>query len=377
VRVQGELDEANVRIGLLETELDIQRRRLASVARERRPRVLPDDRTQLLILSEAWGLSMVQAAKRFVLHRNTLGRWWRILRGEKDPNGFLGTAPFNKMGEAVRWLVHEFNDVCRYLKWGSRTIAHKIAQLGIEISRTTVQRILREPKPKRPQRREKDEGEPTTRETAHILHPKKKNRTHHLDLTTLDVFGMRFHVAALLDGFSRKLLALKVYARTPTAAMMAALVKRAARRIGEAPRFVVTDHGPQFRKRFDKLLEPLEDTDVIRGKVGNWRMNGKVERFFRTFKWWARRKLWGWFATRTAVARAMQRRLDVFGEFYNDRPHQGIGGLTPNQKWEGMKRLKAKPIRAHDPQPEFTVTKRRYRGDHHLIALEVERKEVA
>jgi hypothetical protein len=42
-----------------------------------------------------------------------------------------------------------------------------------------------------------------------------------------------------------------------------------------------------------------------------------------------------------------------------------------------VNRVKAKPIRAHDPQPEFAVTKRRYRGDHHLIALEVERKEVA
>jgi transposase len=187
------------------------------------------------------GLSLKQAARRFVLHRNTLSRWWRVLRGGKDPDGFLGAAPFNKIGDSVRWLVHEFRDVCHHLDWGSRSIAHKIVQLGIAISRTSVQRILREEKPNRPARARTAADQAPARATGHILHPKKRNRTHHVDLTVLDIFGMRFHVAALLDGLSRKLLVLKVYARTPTAAMMAALVKRVVRQIGEAPRFVVTD----------------------------------------------------------------------------------------------------------------------------------------
>jgi hypothetical protein len=148
-------------------------------------------------------------------------------------------------------------------------------------------------------------------------------------------------------------------------------VRRVVGQVGEEPRFIVTDHGSQFLKRFESLLSALEGTDVIRGRVGNWRMNGKVERFFRTFKWWTRRKLWGWFATRTAIARAMQRRLDVFREHFNDRLHQGIDGLTPNQKWDGVKRLKVKAIRVHDPQPEFTLTRRWFRGDRHLAIVEV------
>jgi transposase InsO family protein len=370
VRLLAELDEANLRIGLLERELAIQRRRIDAVAPERRPRVLPDDRAQILVLVEMLGLSLKQAARRFVLHRNTLSRWWRILRGGKDPKGFLGAAPF-KIGDSVRWLVHEFRDVCHHLDWGSRTIAHRIVRLGIRISRTSVQRILREEKPKRPAQVRAADDDAPARATGHILHPRKRNRTHHIDLTTLDIFGMRFHVAAILDGFSRRLLALKVYARTPTAAMMAALVKRAARQIGEAPRFIVTDHGTQFLRRFEKLLESLEDTDVIRCRVGDFHLNGKVERFFRTFKWWARRKLWAWFASRMAVARAIQRRLDAFAGWYNQRPHQSLGGLTPDQAWNGVRRLKTKAIRAHEPQPEFTVTRRRFRGDSHLAVVEV------
>jgi transposase len=203
VRLLAELDEANWRIGLLERELAIQRRRIEAVAPERRPRVLADDRAQVLLLVQMLGLNLKQAAKRFVLHRNTLGRWWRVLRGGKDPGGFLGRAPFNRIGDTVRWLVHEFRDACHHLDWGSRTIANRIAQLGIRISRTSVQRILQEEKPKRPARASAVNDNAAARATAHILHPKKRNRTHHVDLATLDIFGMRFHVAALMDGCSR------------------------------------------------------------------------------------------------------------------------------------------------------------------------------
>ena len=143
------------------------------------------------------------------------------------------------------------------------------------------------------------------------------------------------------------------------------------RQIDEAPRFIVTDHGTQFLARFERLLAPLEDTDVIRCRVGDFHLNGKVERFFRTFKWWARRKLWAWFASRTAIARAIQRRLDIFAAWYNERPHQGLAGRTPNQAWDGVKRLKTKAIRAHEPQPEFTVTRRLFRGDAHLAVVDV------
>ena len=241
-----------------------------------------------------------------------------------------------------------------------------------QISRSTVQRILREEKPKRPARAAPAPQDGVGRKAVgHILHPGKRTRTWHVDLTVLTLFGMRFHITAVLDGFSRRLLALKVYARTLTALMMAALVKRVARHVAEAPRFIVTDHGPQFLARFEALLEPLKDTDVVRGRVGNWRMNGKCERFLRTLRSWTHRTLWAWFASRLSIARAIQRRLDMFREYYNERPHQGIGGLTPNQMWDGMRRLKTRPIRAHDPQPEFTVTRRWFRGDRHLAVVEV------
>jgi hypothetical protein len=112
--------------------------------------------------------------------------------------------------------------------------------------------------------------------------------------------------------------------------------------------------------------------------VGNWRLAGKVERFFWTFKWWARRKLWARRPTRTGIVRAIQRRLDVLRDYYNaERVNQGAGGLTPDQAWAGKKRLKSKAIRAHDPQFKFTIRRRWFRGDRHLPVVEVTVDETA
>jgi len=80
-------------------------------------------------------------------------------------------------------------------------------------------------------------------EPRHILKPHRINRTWHLDLAVVTRLGRRFHIAALLDGYSRKILALKSYARTPTFIMMLALVRRAIGKFGK-PRFLVCDPRP-------------------------------------------------------------------------------------------------------------------------------------
>ena len=95
-------------------------------------------------------------------------------------------------------------------------------------------------------------------------------------------------------------------------------------------------------------------------------MNGKVERFFRTFKYWVRLTLFAWKPD------WIQRRLDWFRAWYNAaRVHQALGGQTPEQVWSGVGMPEAKPIRAHDPQPSITVLRRHYRGDLHLPVLDI------
>jgi transposase InsO family protein len=116
---------------------------------------------------------------------------------------------------------------------------------------------------------------------------------------------------------------------------------------------------------------------VVKGAVRAYHMNGKVERFFRTFKLWARVAVFAFFGGLFAVDRErmatwMQRRLDAFREWYNGRVHQGIQGRTPDSVWSGQPAVAPRPTRAHEVQPSIKVLRRHYRGDLHLPIVDIE-----
>jgi len=84
-----------------------------------------------------------------------------------------------------------------------------LIRAGIQLSRSTVQRILREKKPAHPPMQALPQPKAEAVPPHHILRPEVINRVWHLDLTTVELFLVRFYVAAVVDGFSRKLLALR------------------------------------------------------------------------------------------------------------------------------------------------------------------------
>ena len=91
--------------------------------------------------------------------------------------------------------------------------------------------------------------------------------------------------------------------------------------------------------------------------------------------WWAgtRLSLFPWALNQSGMARRMQLRLDVFKDWYNTRrPHQALGGWTPEQAWTESGPPTAIAIHAHDPQPEIRILRHRYRGDPQLPDLELE-----
>ena len=188
----------------------------------------------------------------------------------------------------------------------------------------------------------------------------------HLDLTVLQVLWFRYTVAALLDGFSRKLLRLQVYRRTPTSRDMVGLVRRAGREFG-MPRFLITDHGCQFRRQFKHAIEALSITHV-RGRVRSASFNGKAERLFRTLRQWYRLSLL------PLSLRSFQRRLDRFRAWHNSAPpHQALGVLTPEEVWVGTALVEPIPFRAADPQTvSVEVERRHHGGDPRLPVFRIE-----
>ena len=367
--IQAQLDAKDAIIRRQTLELDMFRRRLGVLPSQERPHFAPHDRLTILRLMWLNGWSAKEAAKRFVLAVATMHRWLKAWRGQTDPGLFFGQVPWNKLSDAVRDLIHECRIQFPEPEIGTRTIAAQIGSASIALSRSTVQRVLKEPPSRKPSSATKAPaaGElPPSVKTYHILKPEKINRTWHLDLTVIRILWFQFHVAALLDGYSRKLPALRLFKSTPKARDMLALVKSAIALHGQ-PRFLVTDHGSQFRKRFTTAIEALGITHV-RGKVRSYRFNGKVERFLKTLKLWQR------VAMFFLNAASIQQRLDSFRGWYNAaRCHQALKGRTPDEVWSSAARSEPTRFHARDRiQPAFRLRRLSHASDPHLPVFDIQ-----
>jgi transposase InsO family protein len=101
------------------------------------------------------------------------------------------------------------------------------------------------------------------------------------------------------------------------------------------PAGVLSDNGLCFSGKlrgFEVLFEAnLRDAGIrpITGRAFHPQTTGKIERFQQTLKKWLRRQ---------PLARTLgqlQRQLDEFCRIYNyERPHQGIGRVTPISRWQ-------------------------------------------
>ncbi|MHB1767677.1 MAG: transposase [Phycisphaerae bacterium] len=270
------------------------------------------------------------------------------------------------MDDAVRWAAQELRSLCPEPEFGTRTMARHLLRAGIQISRSTVQRVLREAKPTQPPIKPKPAmEEPAGIKPHNLLAPKKPNQVWHSDITQIRILWFTFFITAILDGFSRKILALQVYARMPCARNMAALVKNATVRHGK-PNFIITDNGSQFRKRFGKALR-RQRIRHIHTRVRSPFLNGRMERFFRSLKLWQRLTLM------VATAGGIQSRLDSFAAWYNTcRPHSALGFRTPEEAYGGKTLPNPIAYRTRDgPTVEIQVARRRFRDDPHLPAPEI------
>jgi putative transposase len=149
-------------------------------------------------------------------------------------------------------------------------------------------------------------------------------------------------VGAVIDGFSRKLLAIAVAPREPTAALAVRLLREAVRDHG-APTWVITDHGKQFTSvAFTRALK-RHSTGRRYGAVGRSGSIALIERFWRSFKFEYANGLLVWRPIRSIDAR-----LRSYASWFNEhRPHQGLGGRTPDEVHDAKStRAKSVPLRA-------------------------------
>jgi putative transposase len=140
--------------------------------------------------------------------------------------------------------------------------------------------------------------------------------------------GLTFTVLGILDAGSRKLLRLKMIPRKCAFTILGHLLLAIAEH--GLPRSVRTDNESMFCSHIWALTLRALAIAHRRGPPAQPWHNGRIERFFGTLKQTLDRK---WSGSAVALQDAMER----FADFYNrGRPHQSLGGLTPQEAWEGL-----------------------------------------
>ncbi|MEM1099729.1 MAG: DDE-type integrase/transposase/recombinase [Planctomycetota bacterium] len=146
----------------------------------------------------------------------------------------------------------------------------------------------------------------------------------HLDLTQLRVLWRRYEVATVVDGFSRKIVAVQAYQSTPETLELIGFIDQTIQS-DRKPKFFTTDCGGQFQQRFRALLHE-RGIEHARGRPRTWKFNAKVERLFWSLK------RWNGGGLVVPKLDLIQRRLDGYRTWHNlFRPYAALDTLTPHE----------------------------------------------
>jgi len=361
VRLLAQRDHAHTESVLLERELAIYRSQRHCKSPKLRPHYSPQERSEILQLMCLRGWSCKEVAARFVVHPNTIRNWKRALRDKLKADHLVGAPPWNKLHEGVRWLVHEIRQICPERDFGTRTIARHIMRPGIQISRASVRRILEEHS-RNPSSTTRPLQNPRSRTAAnHLLHPLHAHHVWHMDMTTVRVLWIRYEIAAIIDGFSRKIIGLQVFQGTPSTADLLKLIDQSIHK-NTTPSFIITDRGGQFQNTFFVAMIQ-RGIKHARSPARVWQFNAKVERLFWSLKRWWRISLF------PPNLKAIQKRLDVYAKWHNlYRPHASLGMLTPSEAEYGTRH--PDPIRYTEGgklEPRITIRREHVGDDPRLL----------
>lgn len=214
---------------------------------------------------------------------------------------------------------------------GSRRIRDELIDLGHQVNRKKVQRLMRlmeihalYPKPST-----------SKRSKAHKIYPyllrnlkiTRSNQVWATDITYIPMARGFLYLVAIMDWSSRKVLSYRV-SNTMESDFCVEALEEALSRYGK-PTIFNTDQGSQFTSEaFIKVLKTAEISISMDGK-GCWVDNVFVERLWRSLKY-EEVYLKAYGSTREARAE-----IAVYFEYYNTaRRHQGLDRQTPDEAYK-------------------------------------------
>jgi transposase InsO family protein len=297
----------------------------------RPPAVTPQQRLLLLDTWQRSGLPAGDFADLVGVARHTLLAWRRRFEAE-GPSGLMdkpkGAPSGGRLPELTRRTILMLKT--SNPEWGCQRISDMLTRgPALPASASAVARVLHEAGYEL-------EEVPTKPHPDHVrtFERAKPNQLWQTDLFTfmLKRQNRRVYLVAFMDDHSRYIVGFGLHASASTALVIETLRSSIAN-FGP-PEELLTDNGPQYvtwrgKSQFTRELESRGIRQVV-AKPRRPQTLGKVERFWGTL--W-RECLQG--AVFIDLGEARQR-IGLFIDHYNfQRPHQGIDGLAPADRFFG------------------------------------------
>jgi transposase InsO family protein len=320
-----------------------------------RPRYSPEERRAVIEAFTRSGMSQRSFARMWGVAIKSLSSW--LTRYEEGGPKALEPRPREPgCGGFARQIAPSVLDEIvrtkrRFPDFGLRRVRDFLARFhGVRVSAGSVRRTLGEvgiePLPA-PKRRRKSR-QPRFFERA------RPGELWQSDITSfvLSRHGTRVYLVAFLDDHSRYIVSWSLAVSQRTELVTDAL-KEGIARFGK-PKEVLTDQGRQYfawrgKSDFQKLLAREGIAHVV-SRAHHPETLGKCERFWETVgrEFWER--------ARPQELHDARERLGHFIAHYNHfRPHQGIGGLVPADRFFGAEDALRKTLEAKLTQDELLV----------------------
>jgi putative transposase len=233
------------------------------------------------------------------------------------------------VSESDLWLMRQIDELhLNYPFAGSRMLRDMLSQQGLEVGRRHVRTLMRKMSIEAIYRR------PNTSKPApgHRIYPyllrglaiTRPNQVWAMDITYIPMARGFVYLAAVVDWFSRRLLAWKL-SITMEASFCIEVLDEALSK-NKKPEIFNTDQGSQFTSEaFTRRLKESGINISMDGK-GRWRDNVFIERIWRSIKYEE-----VYLHAYQSVSEARQS-IGRYIEFYNTaRPHSSLKALTPDQ----------------------------------------------
>lgn len=380
VRLKGKLDRAQSEISLLREQLGLLKARFGRIPARHRPHYSPFERMAILEhrATRCWNLH--QTAEEFLLDEQTLGDWMRRI-DEKGGDALVRIPePTNKFPDFVKHLAQRLKLLSPSM--GRKKIAEHLLRAGLQISDSTVRRLLKVSF--------LPEAGTSGKDTAEEEKPVKRIVSRHpghtwlVDLTAMPIssgfwtswipnalpqyWPFCFWIAIILDHFSRKVVGFAVFRKNPKSGEITDMLGKVARRTGKSPKYIISDKGTQFNCRNYKSWCRRKKIKPRFGAVGKYGSIAIIERFMKSMK--------TEHLCRIIVpmdADEMFQEVSLYIDWYNGhRPHETLGAKTPEEVYRGF----GIPMACNGPPetipfpksktPEFDLDCRHFEGARHL-----------